>query len=76
MTLVDYEDEFAFGLQQQPALRIPTVDAFVREWQDNTARGIPCVAIARADLVFELQRQHVHLRILAADSRRVIIDNS
>jgi len=76
VTLVDYRDEFDFGLRQQPALGIPTVAAFIREWQDNTARGIPCLAIARADLVFEMQRQRVHLHVVEADARRVIISNS
>ena len=75
VTLVDYEDEFAFGLLQQPALAIPTVDAFIGAWQDNAAHGIPCLAIARADLVFELQRRHVRLRVIASDARRVVIAN-
>jgi len=75
VTLVDYEDEFAFGLRQQPALAIPTLDAFIGAWQDNAARGIPCMAFARADLVFELQRRHVPLRVIASDARRVVIAN-
>ena len=75
VTLVDYTDEFAFGLQQQPALGIPDLDSFIRAWRDDTARGIPAMAIARADLVFELQRRHVPLRVLASDARRVVIAN-
>ena len=75
VTLVDYTDEFAFGLRQQPELGIPDLDTFIRTWQDNAARGIPCMAIARADLVFELQRRHVPLRVLASDARRVVIAN-
>jgi hypothetical protein len=75
VTLVDYTDEFAFGLRQQPELGIRDLDTFIRTWQDNTARGIPCMAIARADLVFELQRRHVPLRVLASDARRVVIAN-
>jgi len=75
-TLVDYRDEFDFGLRQQPALAIPDLDGFVRQWQLDTARGIPCVAIARADLVARLQQRHVHLRVIAADARRVVISNN
>jgi 4-amino-4-deoxy-L-arabinose transferase-like glycosyltransferase len=75
VTLVDYTDEFAFGLQQQPALGIATLDAFIRAWQDDAARGIPSLAIARADLVFELQHRHVPLRVVASDARRVVIAN-
>jgi len=72
-TLVDYRDEFDFGLRQQPALAIPAFDGFVAEWQANAARGQPCVAIIRADLVYEMQHRRVPLRIVAADARRVVI---
>jgi 4-amino-4-deoxy-L-arabinose transferase-like glycosyltransferase len=75
VTLVDYTDEFAFGLQQQPALAVPTLDAFIDTWQDNAVHGIPCMAIARADLVFELQRRKVRLRVIDSDARRVVIAN-
>jgi len=74
-TLVDYRDEFDFGLRQQPGLAIPTLDAFVREWQANTARGIPCVAIVRVELVSVLQQRHLHLRVVAIDARRAVISN-
>jgi 4-amino-4-deoxy-L-arabinose transferase-like glycosyltransferase len=75
VTLVDYEDEFGFGLKQQPGLGIASLDAFAGEWQSNTARGIPCVAIARADLVDVLRKRGLHLRVVAADARRTIIVN-
>ena len=74
-TLVDYRDEFDFGLQQQPGLAIPTLDAFVREWQANTARGIRSVAIVRVDLVSVLQQRHLRLHVVAIDARRAVIGN-
>ena len=75
VTLVDYEDEFGFGLKQQPGLGIASLDAFAREWQSNMARGIPCVAIARADLVEALRKRGLHLRVVVSDARRTIIVN-
>jgi hypothetical protein len=74
-TLVDYGDEFTFGLKQQPELSIPTVPAFVLEWRRETAAGRKLVAITRADILEELQRQGVPLRVVAADARRVVIAN-
>jgi 4-amino-4-deoxy-L-arabinose transferase-like glycosyltransferase len=33
VTLVDYADEFAFGLQQEPQKRIATLAAFAKRWE-------------------------------------------
>jgi 4-amino-4-deoxy-L-arabinose transferase-like glycosyltransferase len=33
VTLVDYADEFAFGLTQEPQRHIATLDAFAKRWQ-------------------------------------------
>jgi hypothetical protein len=35
VTLVDYVDEFSFGLEQQPELAIPTIPAFVQQWRQE-----------------------------------------
>jgi 4-amino-4-deoxy-L-arabinose transferase-like glycosyltransferase len=75
VVLVDYLDEFAFGLEQQPALAIPTVDAFVVQWRAHAAAGIRDVAITRADLAAQLQKEGVPVRIVASDARRTIIAN-
>ncbi len=72
-TLVDYQDEFAFGLEQQPALAIPTLDAFTARWTREARAGIPGLAIIRADLVDTLRRRGVPLRLVAADARRSVI---
>jgi 4-amino-4-deoxy-L-arabinose transferase-like glycosyltransferase len=34
VTLVDYHDEFSFGLEQAPQLGIPDLDRFAARWQD------------------------------------------
>lgn len=75
VTLVDYWDEFTFGLEQQPQLSIPTIPAFVQQWRAEAAAGIRSVAITRPEIAADLQRQGVPLRIVAADSRRTVIAN-
>ncbi|WP_296947556.1 glycosyltransferase family 39 protein [uncultured Massilia sp.] len=73
VTLVDYEDEFAFGLAQQPELAMPTLDAFAARWTRDARAGIPGVAIIRPDLVGKLRARGVPLRVVAADARRSVI---
>lgn len=73
--LVDYRDEFDFGLQQQPELAIPTIPAFVAQWRAAAAAGRHDVAITRPEIAADLQRQGVPLRIVAADARRTVIAN-
>jgi hypothetical protein len=75
VTLVDYWDEFTFGLQQQPQLSIPTVPAFVDEWKRAAAAGRHALAITRADIADQLRQQGVPARVVAADSRRTVIAN-
>jgi 4-amino-4-deoxy-L-arabinose transferase-like glycosyltransferase len=75
LTLVDYRDEFDFGLQQQPELAIPTIPAFVARWRADAAAGVRDVAITRPEIAADLQRQGVPLRIVAADARRTVIAN-
>jgi 4-amino-4-deoxy-L-arabinose transferase-like glycosyltransferase len=75
VTLVDYRDEFDFGLQQQPELTIPTIPAFVARWRADAAAGVRDVAITRPEIAADLQRQGVPLRIVAADARRTVIAN-
>ncbi|WP_332848226.1 glycosyltransferase family 39 protein [Massilia sp. S19_KUP03_FR1] len=75
VVLVDYLDEFSFGLQQQPALAIPTVDAFVVQWRAHAAAGVRDIAITRDDIVAQLKKDGVPVRIVAADARRIVIAN-
>jgi 4-amino-4-deoxy-L-arabinose transferase-like glycosyltransferase len=75
VTLVDYRDEFSFGLQQQPELSIPTVAAFVEQWRRDAAAGVRDVAIIRADIYRDLKQKGVPMRVVAQDSRRTVIAN-
>jgi 4-amino-4-deoxy-L-arabinose transferase-like glycosyltransferase len=73
VTLVDYVDEFGFGLEQQPELAIPTIPAFVQQWRQQAAAGVKSIAITRPEIAAELQRQGVPLRVVAGDARRTVI---
>jgi hypothetical protein len=75
VTLVDYTDEFAFGLQQQPHLSIPTFAAFNQQWQHEAAQGVRSIAITRADIARQMQGLGLPARIVAQDARRTIIAN-
>jgi hypothetical protein len=75
VTLVDYWDEFTFGLQQQPQLSIPTIPAWIEVWRRDAALGVHDVAIIRPELVAGLQAAGVPVRVVAGDSRRTIIVN-
>jgi 4-amino-4-deoxy-L-arabinose transferase-like glycosyltransferase len=75
VTLVDYWDEFTFGLQQEPQLSVPTVPAWIELWRRDAAAGVKDVAIVRPEMVPDLQRAGVPLRVVGADSRRSIIVN-
>ena len=68
-TLVEYGDEFEFGLQQQPDLALPTLEAFRTEWL-----AVPqAYALMGPDTFELLSQQHLPMREIARDPRRVIV---
>jgi 4-amino-4-deoxy-L-arabinose transferase-like glycosyltransferase len=75
VTLVDYTDEFAFGLQQEPQRSIPTFDAFARQWQREAAQGARAIAITRDDIVQQMRQLGLPVRVVAQDARRTVIAN-
>ena len=75
VTLVDYVDEFGFGLEQEPLLAIPTIEAWAAQWSRDAQAGVRDVAIIEPKLIAKLQLQGVPLRVLAQDARRAVIAN-
>ena len=73
MTLVEFPDELAFGLEQQPELWIPKRDDFVRQWLMHEQKGEPAVAILRTDVYQDLQQRKLPMRLIGQDPKRVII---
>jgi 4-amino-4-deoxy-L-arabinose transferase-like glycosyltransferase len=75
VTLVNYWDEFTFGLSQQPELAIPTVDGFIARWNEHSARKLKALAIVSPEAYDELKTKGVTMRVVAEDSRRLVITN-
>ncbi|MFL6673977.1 MAG: phospholipid carrier-dependent glycosyltransferase [Massilia sp.] len=75
VTLVDYTDEFTFGLEQEPHLSIPSLATFNEQWKQAAERGVRALAITRADIVEAMRAKGLPLRVVAADARRVVIAN-
>ncbi|MFZ3289732.1 MAG: glycosyltransferase family 39 protein, partial [Telluria sp.] len=73
--LVAYRDEFGFGLDQQPELAIPQMQAFVGQWTRDAAAGVRDLGIVRADIYNHLKQQGVPMRVVAQDKRRIVIAN-
>jgi hypothetical protein len=73
--LVDYWDEFTFGLKQEPQLSIPTLGAFNEQWAREAKQGVHALAIIRADIAKTMQQQGLPVRIVAQDARRTVIAN-
>jgi 4-amino-4-deoxy-L-arabinose transferase-like glycosyltransferase len=75
VTLVAYWDEFTFGLQQQPELSIPTLEGFYQRWDAHTAKQEKAMAIVGIKTLDMLKSHGVKLRVVAQDTRRVVITN-
>jgi hypothetical protein len=75
VTLVEYWDEFTFGLRQQPELSIPTVDAFATRWREHTAAGVKAMAIVSAETYADFKTRGLPMRVVAEDTRRIVITN-
>lgn len=75
VTLVDYWDEFTFGLKQQPELSIPTYSQFAEQWRADSAAGRHALAITRADIANQMKQEGLPVRVVAADPRRTVIAN-
>lgn len=71
VVLVNYRDEFDFGLRQEPGLAIASIAEFERRWRQNR----PALAIVSASVLRELRNRHLPLRLVASDARRSIIAN-
>jgi 4-amino-4-deoxy-L-arabinose transferase-like glycosyltransferase len=75
VTLVDYWDEFTFGLQQEPQLSIPSRAAFNEQWKNEAQQGVRALAITRDDVVASMRKLGLPVRVVAADARRIVIAN-
>lgn len=69
MIMVESPDELEFGVNQEPALWMPTLDAFIARWQeDQTA-----YALMVPEQFDALKAQNFPMQEVDRDSRRVIV---
>ena len=69
MIMVEDPDELQFGVNQQPDLWLPTLDAFIARWrEDQTA-----YAIMVPEQYVALQAMNLPMQEVDRDSRRVIV---
>lgn len=69
VTLVDYEDEFAYGEQREPDRWIPTLEAFVPRWQ-----AAPKAVAYMSNATLQVLRETgLPMRIVFQDARRVVV---
>ncbi len=69
VTLVDYGDEFRFGLAQEPGRSIPTMEEFKKRWLEDR----DAFAIMTEDTYRALRAQGLPMREVARDPRRVVV---
>jgi 4-amino-4-deoxy-L-arabinose transferase-like glycosyltransferase len=72
VTLVDYRDEFDFGLRQQPELQIATLQEFLARWKNDRK----ALAIMGPDVYQSLAQQGLPMRVLSSDARWVVVSRS
>ena len=75
MILVEYGDEFTFGLQQQPELTLRRLDDFIAQWRSDAAVGVPDMAILAPAPYEALRQRGLPMRVVAQDRRRFVISN-
>ncbi len=69
VTLVAFRDELDFGLTQEPAKGIGTLDEFIRRWNADDAP----LAIMADDVFDTLVVSRLPMRVLARDGRRIVV---
>ncbi len=68
-TLVNYRDELALGIDAEPGKAIPSVAAWLPQWR-SLAQGY---AMMSPELYDRLAAEGVPMRVLARDSRRIVV---
>ena len=69
VTVVDYEDELAYGLQQEPHLWVPTLAEFESRWRSHAY----ALAVMTLEVFDELQKAQLPMQLIARDTERVFV---
>ena len=68
-TLVQYQDEMAFGIMQEPQRWIPDIPSFAKVWQAQPA----ALAIVPVSIYPQLQRLNFDMKIIYEDSQLIVV---
>ena len=69
VTLVEYQDEMAFGLQQEPQLWVHDLASFERLWRNHDY----ALAVMGPDMLEKLQQAQLPMQLIARDTERVFV---
>ncbi|MES2355149.1 MAG: glycosyltransferase family 39 protein [Pseudomonadota bacterium] len=69
VTLVDYKDEFSYGLEQEPTLAINTMSEFSQQWKHDKE----ALAIMQPDTYRALLAEKYPMEVIAEDGKRVVV---
>ena len=68
-TLVDYQNEMAFGIMQEPQRWIPDIASFAKIWDKQPA----ALAIMPVDLYPQLTQQGLAMKIIFEDTQHIVV---
>ena len=68
-TLVQYQDEMAFGIMREPQRWIPDIPSFAKVWQAQSA----ALAIVPVSIYPQLQRLNLDMKIIYEDSQLIVV---
>jgi 4-amino-4-deoxy-L-arabinose transferase-like glycosyltransferase len=69
LTLVGFQGEMEFGLQQEPEKWIPDIDAFSAVWRKQSY----ALAIMNSDTYERLKQKELPMQIIANDMNRIVV---
>jgi len=69
LRLVSFRGEMDFGIRHAPAAFVPTVNAFVEEWQHSA----DAVAFVEPGVLAELKARNLPMQVIARDGRSVVV---
>jgi 4-amino-4-deoxy-L-arabinose transferase-like glycosyltransferase len=69
VTLVDYQDEMAFGLKHEPQLWVPDLASFERRWRGHDY----ALAVMGPEMYEQLQQAQLPMQLVARDTERVFV---
>ena len=67
--MVEFPDELEFGVNQEPNLWLPTLDAFIARWKEDQS----AYALMVPEQYMELEKLGLPMQEVGRDSRRVIV---